>query len=63
MFLYKRCFFGKFPQMQRTNARIKICKEKKTAWTFEQILFVENEPITEKTKLTNVNKFHAMSHF
>ena len=49
--------------MQRTNARIKICKEKKTAWTFEQILFVENEPITEKTKLTNVNKFHAMSHF
>ena len=53
MLLYKRCFFGKFPQTQRTKARIKILKEKKTAWTFEQTLFVENEPITEKTKLTH----------
>ena len=36
MFLYKRCFFGKFPQTQRTKARIKIRKEKKNSldlWT------------------------------
>ena len=60
MFLYKRCFFGKFPQTQRTKARIKIRKEKKNSldlWTnficWEWVYNWKNQ----------VNTFHAMSHF